>query len=288
MTPTFVPSGASLCRVYENRQLFRPSRRHDIRIFPAYFPNPHWANSPLTSIRRGPRLAKWRLQLSTRPLSLRTAPAVSIFSPQEQSVAARTKPGSDFLDAWFGMGRAPQERVENSLGSGWGKKKKKNPGFPVRSNGNGVTMHNVIAARMSCVWCFNDRGFPPRGVNFDATVHRPRTNENRHCRLSSHEGRANCRLCGCKTDSDRTIAILVLKIGKLSVWRWADRNQRDHLALWPQPNGVECQFLHPDRCGVKPRQFGGAWQPSSGELIGVIRRSSARSAGPTGSLRHSG
>ena len=89
-----------------------------------------------------------QVQLSYSPVVKQTAPAVvNIFTSRTVKARARTITGDSFFDQMFGMGRAPRDRVENSLGSG----------VIVRGNGIIVTNAHVVKGADELKVVLNDR-----------------------------------------------------------------------------------------------------------------------------------
>jgi len=93
-----------------------------------------------------------QVQLSFAPIVKRAAPAVvNVYSQKVVKTAARRSPFADdpFFRQFFGdqLGGAPQQRVENSLGSG----------VIVRSNGIIVTNNHVVAGADSLRVVLSDR-----------------------------------------------------------------------------------------------------------------------------------
>lgn len=202
------------------------------------------------------------VQLSYAPVVSETAPAVvNIFT--SRTVQRRQSTGNDFFDRMFGMGRAPQERVENSLGSG----------VIVRSNGTVVTNAHVIRGADELRVVLNDRR------EFDATV--IAKDEDLDIAVlqidTAGEQLPTLRL---QQDGDREIGDIVLAIGNpFGVGQTVTSGIISALGRTNVSNSSS--FIQTD-AAVNPGNSGGALVNLSGELIGVNTAIFSRSGGSNG------
>ncbi|WP_298913009.1 Do family serine endopeptidase [uncultured Algimonas sp.] len=217
--------------------------------------------SPSTQMRQVPS-SQMEVQLSYAPVVAETAPAVvNIFT--SRTVRRRQTTGSDFFDRMFGMGRAPQERVENSLGSG----------VIVRSDGTVVTNAHVIRGADELRVVLNDRReFDAKVVaqdeDLDIAVLQIDTNG---------EPLPTLRL---QQDSDREIGDIVLAIGNpFGVGQTVTSGIISALGRTNVSNSSS--FIQTD-AAVNPGNSGGALVNLSGELIGVNTAIFSRSGGSNG------
>lgn len=126
------------------------------------YPAPAQAQSSVLSFpNNGTRVvpnSNAQVQLSYSPVVKQTAPAVvNVFT--SRTVVRRAR--SSFFDEMFGMRRAPQERTENSLGSG----------VIVRSNGIVVTNAHVVKGADELRVVLNDRReFPAEIIAEDTEI----------------------------------------------------------------------------------------------------------------------
>jgi Do/DeqQ family serine protease len=202
------------------------------------------------------------VQLSYAPVVSETAPAVvNIFT--SRTVQRRRTTGSDFFDQMFGMGRAPQERVENSLGSG----------VIVRSNGTVVTNAHVIRGADELRVVLNDRR------EFDATVIAKDEDLDIAVLQIETDGEQLPTL-RLQQDGDREIGDIVLAIGNpFGVGQTVTSGIISALGRTNVSNSSS--FIQTD-AAVNPGNSGGALVNLSGELIGVNTAIFSRSGGSNG------
>lgn len=206
--------------------------------------------------------SQMEVQLSYAPVVSETAPAVvNIFT--SRTVRSRQTTGSDFFDRMFRMDRAPQERVENSLGSG----------VIVRSDGTVVTNAHVIRGADELRVVLNDRR------EFDATV--VAQDEDLDIAVlqidTNGEQLPTLRL---QQDSDREIGDIVLAIGNpFGVGQTVTSGIISALGRTNVSNSAS--FIQTD-AAVNPGNSGGALVNLSGELIGVNTAIFSRSGGSNG------
>ncbi len=226
------------------------------------FSAPALAQSSLLSTIREVPTSQMEVQLSYAPVVAETAPAVvNIFT--SRTVSRRQTTGSDFFDRMFGMGRAPQERVENSLGSG----------VIVRSNGTVVTNAHVIRGADELRVVLNDRR------EFDATVV-AQDDEIDIAVLSIDTKGEQLPTLRLQTDSDREIGDIVLAIGNpFGVGQTVTSGIISALGRTNVSN--VSSFIQTD-AAVNPGNSGGALVNLSGELIGVNTAIFSRSGGSNG------
>ena len=202
------------------------------------------------------------VQLSYAPVVAETAPAVvNIFT--SRTVRQRQSFGNDFFDRMFGMGRAPQERVENSLGSG----------VIVRSNGTVVTNAHVIRGADELRVVLNDRR------EFDATVI-AQDEDLDIAVLQFDTGGEQLPTLRLQQDGDREIGDIVLAIGNpFGVGQTVTSGIISALGRTNVSNSSS--FIQTD-AAVNPGNSGGALVNLSGELIGVNTAIFSRSGGSNG------
>lgn len=206
--------------------------------------------------------SQMEVQLSYAPVVSETAPAVvNIFT--SRTVQRRRTTGSDFFDQMFGMGRAPQERVENSLGSG----------VIVRSNGTVVTNAHVIRGADKLRVVLNDRR------EFDATVI-AKDEDLDIAVLQIDTGGEQLPTLRLQQDGDRQIGDIVLAIGNpFGVGQTVTSGIISALGRTNVSNSSS--FIQTD-AAVNPGNSGGALVNLSGELIGVNTAIFSRSGGSNG------
>lgn len=206
--------------------------------------------------------SQMEVQLSYAPVVSETAPAVvNIFT--SRTVQRRRTTGNEFFDQMFNLGRAPQERVENSLGSG----------VIVRSNGTVVTNAHVIRGADELRVVLNDRR------EFDATV--IAKDEDLDIAVlqidAAGEQLPTLRL---QQDGDREIGDIVLAIGNpFGVGQTVTSGIISALGRTNVSNSSS--FIQTD-AAVNPGNSGGALVNLSGELIGVNTAIFSRSGGSNG------
>lgn len=202
------------------------------------------------------------VQLSYAPVVAETAPAVvNIFT--SRTVQRRQSTGNDFFDRMFGMGRAPQERVENSLGSG----------VIVRANGTVVTNAHVIRGADELRVVLNDRR------EFDATVI-AKDDDLDIAVLQIDTAGEQLPTLRLQQDGDREIGDIVLAIGNpFGVGQTVTSGIISALGRTNVSNSSS--FIQTD-AAVNPGNSGGALVNLSGELIGVNTAIFSRSGGSNG------
>lgn len=206
--------------------------------------------------------SQMEVQLSYAPVVAETAPAVvNIFT--SRTVRTRRSTGSDFFDRMFGMGRAPQERTESSLGSG----------VIVRSNGTVVTNAHVIRGADELRVVLNDRR------EFDAEVIAQDEDLDIAVLQIDPEGESLPTL-RLQQDGDREIGDIVLAIGNpFGVGQTVTSGIISALGRTNVSNSSS--FIQTD-AAVNPGNSGGALVNLSGELIGVNTAIFSRSGGSNG------
>ncbi|MEL6686187.1 MAG: Do family serine endopeptidase [Pseudomonadota bacterium] len=206
--------------------------------------------------------SQMEVQLSYAPVVAETAPAVvNIFT--SRTVRQRRSTGSDFFDFMFGMGQAPQERVENSLGSG----------VIVRGDGVVVTNAHVIRGADELRIVLNDRRefaaeIIAQDDDLDIAVLQFDTRGEQLPTLRLEE------------DGDREIGDIVLAIGNpFGVGQTVTSGIISALGRTNVSNSSS--FIQTD-AAVNPGNSGGALVNLSGELIGVNTAIFSRSGGSNG------
>lgn len=202
-----------------------------------------------------------QVQLSYAPVVKQTAPAVvNVFT----SRTIRTRSRSDFFDRMFGMRRAPQERTENSLGSG----------VIVRSNGIIVTNAHVVKAADELKVVLNDRREYPAEIiaqdeEIDVAVLRVDTNGERLPALAiQSEGDA------------LEIGDIVLAIG--NPFGVGQTVTSGIVSALGRTNVTDVSSFIQTDAAVNPGNSGGALVDLSGELVGVNTAIFSRSGGSNG------
>ncbi|MEM7728161.1 MAG: trypsin-like peptidase domain-containing protein, partial [Pseudomonadota bacterium] len=216
---------------------------------------------PAPQVRQVPT-SQMEVQLSYAPVVAETAPAVvNIFT--SRTVQRRQTTGSDFFDRMFGMGRAPQERVENSLGSG----------VIVRADGVVVTNAHVIRGADELRVVLNDRR------EFDAEV--IAQDEDLDIAVLRFDTRGEqLPTLRLQQDGDREIGDIVLAIGNpFGVGQTVTSGIISALGRTNVSNSSS--FIQTD-AAVNPGNSGGALVNLSGELIGVNTAIFSRSGGSNG------
>ncbi|GLQ21840.1 Do family serine endopeptidase [Algimonas porphyrae] len=220
-------------------------------------------DNPLLSSMRQVPTSQMEVQLSYAPVVSETAPAVvNIFTSRTVRTRARTT-GSDFFDRMLGMGQAPQERTENSLGSG----------VIVRSNGTIVTNAHVIRGADELRVVLNDRR------EFAAQVIAQDEDLDIAVLQIEPDGEALPTL-RLQMDGDREIGDIVLAIGNpFGVGQTVTSGIISALGRTNVSNSSS--FIQTD-AAVNPGNSGGALVNLSGELIGVNTAIFSRSGGSNG------
>ncbi|MGB6229569.1 MAG: Do family serine endopeptidase [Litorimonas sp.] len=206
--------------------------------------------------------SQMEVQLSYAPVVAETAPAVvNIFT--SRTLRSRRSTGSDFFDRMFRMDRAPQERVENSLGSG----------VIVRPNGIVVTNAHVIRGADELRVVLNDRR------EFDAEVV-AQDDEIDIAVLRIDTAGEQLPILRLEQEGDREIGDIVLAIGNpFGVGQTVTSGIISALGRTNVSN--VSSFIQTD-AAVNPGNSGGALVNLSGELIGVNTAIFSRSGGSNG------
>ncbi len=198
------------------------------------------------------------VQLSYAPVVKQTAPAVvNIFT--SRTVRVRRS----FFDEMFGMGRAPQERTESSLGSG----------VIVRERGIIVTNAHVIRGADELRVVLNDRReFPAEVIAQD--------DETDIAVLRIDPGSERLPTLPLEMSGDIEIGDIVLAIGNpFGVGQTVTSGIVSALGRTNVSN--VSSFIQTD-AAVNPGNSGGALVNLSGELIGVNTAIFSRSGGSNG------
>jgi len=202
-----------------------------------------------------------QVQLSYAPVVKQTAPAVvNVYT----SRTVRTRSGADFFERMFGMQRAPQERVESSLGSG----------VIVRSNGIIVTNAHVVKGADELKVVLNDRReFPAEIVaqdeEIDVAVLRIETNGERLPALAIQS-----------QSDDLEIGDIVLAIG--NPFGVGQTVTSGIVSALGRTNVTDLSSFIQTDAAVNPGNSGGALVDLSGELVGVNTAIFSRSGGSNG------
>ncbi|WP_415809829.1 Do family serine endopeptidase [Litorimonas haliclonae] len=202
-----------------------------------------------------------QVQLSYAPVVKQTAPAVvNVYT----SRTVRTRSGADFFERMFGMQRAPQERVESSLGSG----------VIVRSNGIIVTNAHVVKGADELKVVLNDRReFPAEIVaqdeEIDVAVLRVETNGERLPALAIQS-----------QSDDLEIGDIVLAIG--NPFGVGQTVTSGIVSALGRTNVTDLSSFIQTDAAVNPGNSGGALVDLSGELVGVNTAIFSRSGGSNG------
>jgi Do/DeqQ family serine protease len=202
-----------------------------------------------------------QVQLSYAPVVKQTAPAVvNVYT--SRTVQARGR--SDFFDFMFGMRRAPQERVENSLGSG----------VIVRSNGIIVTNAHVVKGADELRVVLNDRReFPAEIIaqdeEIDVAVLRIDTKGERLPALAIQSEGDNLE-----------IGDIVLAIG--NPFGVGQTVTSGIVSALGRTNVTDVSSFIQTDAAVNPGNSGGALVDLSGELVGVNTAIFSRSGGSNG------
>lgn len=202
-----------------------------------------------------------QVQFSYAPVVKQTAPAVvNVYT--SRTVTSRGR--SDFFDFMFGMRRAPQERVESSLGSG----------VIVRSNGIIVTNAHVVKGADELRVVLNDRReFPAEIIaqdeEIDVAVLRIDTKGERLPALA------------IQSESDvLEIGDIVLAIG--NPFGVGQTVTSGIVSALGRTNVTDVSSFIQTDAAVNPGNSGGALVDLSGELVGVNTAIFSRSGGSNG------
>lgn len=202
-----------------------------------------------------------QVQLSYAPVVKQTAPAVvNVYTTR----TVRTRSGADFFERMFGMQRAPQERVESSLGSG----------VIVRSNGIVVTNAHVVKGADELKVVLNDRReFPAEIVaqdeEIDVAVLKIETNGERLPALAIQS-----------QSNDLEIGDIVLAIG--NPFGVGQTVTSGIVSALGRTNVTDLSSFIQTDAAVNPGNSGGALVDLSGELVGVNTAIFSRSGGSNG------
>jgi len=201
-----------------------------------------------------------QLQLSYSPVVKQTAPAVvNVFT--SRTVIRRAR--SSFFDEMFGMRRAPQERVENSLGSG----------VIVRSNGIVVTNAHVVKGADELRVVLNDRReFPAEIIAEDTEIDL--------AVLRIDTGGEILPTLQVDASGDIEIGDIVLAIG--NPFGVGQTVTSGIVSALGRTNVTDLSSFIQTDAAVNPGNSGGALVNMAGELIGVNTAIFSRSGGSNG------
>jgi len=201
-----------------------------------------------------------QVQLSYSPVVKQTAPAVvNVYS----SRTVRSRGRSDFFDFMFGTRQAPQERMQNSLGSG----------VIVRDNGVIVTNAHVVKGGDELKVVLNDRRefiaeLIAQDEETDLAVLRIDTKGERLPSLR------------VSADGDVEIGDIVLAIG--NPFGVGQTVTSGIISALGRTNVTDVSSFIQTDAAVNPGNSGGALVNLSGELIGVNTAIFSRSGGSNG------
>ncbi len=201
-----------------------------------------------------------QVQLSYSPVVKQSAPAVvNVFT--SRTVRTRSRPS--FFDEMFGMRRAPQERVQNSLGSG----------VIVRSNGIIVTNAHVVKGADELKIVLNDRR------EFEAEVIAQDEETDLAILKIDPKGEALQSLrIGSETELE--IGDIVLAIG--NPFGVGQTVTSGIISALGRTNVTDVSSFIQTDAAVNPGNSGGALVNLNGELIGVNTAIFSRSGGSNG------
>ena len=201
-----------------------------------------------------------QVQLSYSPVVKQTAPAVvNVFT----SRTVRTRTRSSFFDEMFGMRRAPQERMQSSLGSG----------VIVRGNGIIVTNAHVVKGADELKIVLNDRR------EFEAKL----IAEDSETDIASLEIDTKGEILPSLrigSDSDLEIGDIVLAIG--NPFGVGQTVTSGIVSALGRTNVTDVSSFIQTDAAVNPGNSGGALVNLNGELIGVNTAIFSRSGGSNG------
>ncbi len=202
-----------------------------------------------------------QVQLSYAPVVKQTAPAVvNVFTSRTVSSRGR----SDFFDFMFGMRRAPQERVENSLGSG----------VIVRSNGIIVTNAHVVKGADELRVVLNDRReFPAEIIAQDEEI------DVAVLKIDTKGERLPALAIQSEAE-DLEIGDIVLAIG--NPFGVGQTVTGGIVSALGRTNVTDVSSFIQTDAAVNPGNSGGALVDLSGELVGVNTAIFSRSGGSNG------
>ncbi|WP_409432324.1 Do family serine endopeptidase [Litorimonas sp. RW-G-Af-16] len=201
-----------------------------------------------------------QVQLSYSPVVKTTAPAVvNVFT----SRTVRTRSRSSFFDEMFGMRRAPQERMESSLGSG----------VIVRGNGIIVTNAHVVKGAEELKIVLNDRReFPAEIIAKDEET------DLAVLRIDTDGETLPSLRIG--SDGPLEIGDIVLAIG--NPFGVGQTVTSGIVSALGRTNVTDVSSFIQTDAAVNPGNSGGALVNLSGELIGVNTAIFSRSGGSNG------
>ncbi len=200
------------------------------------------------------------VQLSYAPIVKQTAPAVvNVFT----SRTVRTRSRGDFFDFMFGMQRAPQDRMQNSLGSG----------VIVRDNGVVVTNAHVVKGADELKIVLNDRReFEAKVIAEDEEIDL--------AVLKIDPGSERLPRLTIQGDGDVEIGDIVLAIG--NPFGVGQTVTSGIVSALGRTNVTDVSSFIQTDAAVNPGNSGGALVNLEGELIGVNTAIFSRSGGSNG------
>jgi Do/DeqQ family serine protease len=205
--------------------------------------------------------SQMQVQLSYAPVVKQTAPAVvNVYT----SRTVQTRSRSDFFDFMFGMRRAPQERVENSLGSG----------VIVRSNGIIVTNAHVVKGADELRVVLNDRR------EFEAEIIAQDEEIDVAVLKIDTKGERLSALAIQSEAEDLEIGDIVLAIG--NPFGVGQTVTSGIVSALGRTNVTDVSSFIQTDAAVNPGNSGGALVDLSGELVGVNTAIFSRSGGSNG------
>lgn len=233
-----------------------------VLAFGAASPDTH-AKDPLRpfagdSVRIVPQ-SNAQVQLSYAPVVKETAPAVvNVFT----SRTVRTR-SNDFFDMMFGMRRAPQDKTQNSLGSG----------VIVKSNGIVVTNAHVVKGADELKVVLNDRReFEAKVIAEDAEIDL--------AILRIDPGSERLPSLNIESQSDPEIGDIVLAIG--NPFGVGQTVTSGIVSAKGRTNVTDVSSFIQTDAAVNPGNSGGALVNLNGELIGINTAIFSRSGGSNG------
>ncbi len=211
------------------------------------------------SVRMVPQ-SQSQVQLSYAPVVKDTAPAVvNVFT----SRTVRTRASRDFFEEMFGMRRAPQERTQNSLGSG----------VIVRGNGVVVTNAHVVKGADELKVVLNDRR------EFEAKL-LTKDEELDLAILKIDPGTERLPFLNIETNSNLEIGDIVLAIG--NPFGVGQTVTSGIISAKGRTNVSDFSSYIQTDAAVNPGNSGGALVNLNSELIGINTAIFSRSGGSNG------
>ena len=200
-----------------------------------------------------------QVQLSYAPVVKDTAPAVvNVFT--SRTVRARS---NDFFDMMFGMRRAPQDKTQNSLGSG----------VIVKSNGIVVTNAHVVKGADELRVVLNDRReFEAKVIAEDAEIDL--------AILRIDPGSERLPSLNIQSMSNPEIGDIVLAIG--NPFGVGQTVTSGIVSAMGRTNVTDVSSFIQTDAAVNPGNSGGALVNLNGELIGINTAIFSRSGGSNG------